>query len=482
MEWIGPLLIGGLVFLSVLQLFWAYTISAIAEKTDQSELMQVLAWIPILQLAPTLAAGGSSIGRFGVVGIALLVGNGVLIGTAALLGGSFGTVMMTLGIGLSGLLCLVYFGRIASHTATARDLPGWLGLLVFVPVLNFFIYPYIAFHDGWVWPNKVGLAIGSVLMLASSAPTFQALRMLDASGEFSTDAILAMAEGMAEGDPSDPSNAKDIRERLVADFQPPALHSTEPPQTSVAALEEAGLTEQQQAAVRVLYQLKSRFDTLDSLTGNAQDPTNAQRVQSLGIIESIRRDLDLNRSKLDSATYMDLARHLIELEARLEDRTGNSLHDRNPAATTLGPLDEQIGAAAIQVRSGFQAAGYDDRRTPPTRPFPVQANERCPAGTERRELKETKGELEWCQQPAKSGGLRHGWYAKYLEDGQPESMGQYENGLRVGVWTRFYPSGKVRAQAEFEKGMQHGWTLAFDKSGQRTRSAWYDHGALVKRP
>ena len=43
MEWIGPLLIGGVVFLGLLQLFWAHTISAIAEKTDQSELMQVLA-------------------------------------------------------------------------------------------------------------------------------------------------------------------------------------------------------------------------------------------------------------------------------------------------------------------------------------------------------------------------------------------------------------------------------------------------------
>ena len=58
MEWIGPLLIGILVLGGVFQLFWAYAISAIAQKTEQSEFMQVLAWIPLLQIAPTLAAGG----------------------------------------------------------------------------------------------------------------------------------------------------------------------------------------------------------------------------------------------------------------------------------------------------------------------------------------------------------------------------------------------------------------------------------------
>ena len=65
MEWIGPFLIGILVLGGILQLFWAYAISAIAQKTDQSELMQVLAWIPLLQIAPTLAAGGPHRGKRG---------------------------------------------------------------------------------------------------------------------------------------------------------------------------------------------------------------------------------------------------------------------------------------------------------------------------------------------------------------------------------------------------------------------------------
>ena len=38
-----------------------------------------------------------------------------------------------------------------------------MGLLVFVPIANFFVYPFIAFHDGWEAPNKFGLAIGLML-------------------------------------------------------------------------------------------------------------------------------------------------------------------------------------------------------------------------------------------------------------------------------------------------------------------------------
>ena len=39
-------------------------------------------------------------------------------------------------------------------TAERRDLPRFVGLLCFVPVVNFFVYPYMAFHDGFVAPNK----------------------------------------------------------------------------------------------------------------------------------------------------------------------------------------------------------------------------------------------------------------------------------------------------------------------------------------
>jgi hypothetical protein len=478
MEWIGPLLIGSLVLLCVLQLFWAHTISAIAEKTDQTDLMQVLAWIPILQIAPTLAAGGSGVGRFLLGTIAVLMGNGALITVGAFLGGSLGSLMATVGIGLSCGLCLFYFGRIAVNTALARDLPGWLGLLLFVPIVNFFIYPYIAFHDGWVGPNKIGLAIGSVLILGSSAQTFQAVQNLNEIGGLSPDALLAIAKG----EPTDPAGLGGIQAKLLADLRAPDPRTSQASQDPATSREAARLEERQQASLRVLYQLKTRFDTLDSLTANTLETNDPRRPQALGIIRSVRADLDRQRIDLDPKTYSDLDKHLLEFEGRLQAPQSKSFFARVDSAVYGPDLDRQIGPAAIGMKSDFPTASYGDRLTSPTRPtrpFPVHASESCPAGTERQESKQAHNELEWCQQLAAYGGLRHGWYAKYLEDGQPESMGQYENGLRVGVWTRFYPTGEVRAQAEFQKGMQHGWVLTFDKMGEPTRSARYEYGMRI---
>ena len=464
MEWIGPALIGGLVLLCFFQLFWAHTISAIAEKTEQSELMQVLAWIPILQLAPTLAAGGSSIGRFLLGTIALVIGNATLIGVSVFLGGSpLGSLVATAGIGLTCLLCLVYFGRIAINTAVARDLPGWLGLLVFVPIINFFIYPYIAFHDGWVGPNKIGLAIGSVLILGSTAPTFQAVQSLDEIEGISPALFLAMAKG----DATDMEGMVEIQAKILNDLQTPG--EREQPNSP----DTTQLAERQKDSLRALYQLKNRFDTLDSLLGNTSAPSKSQRTQALGIIESIRTDLERHRTEFDPETFMDLGKHLLEVESRLQASS--------PSPSLARSEDEysQIGPASIGMVSNFPTPRYGDRLTAPTRPFPVHASDDCPAGTERRDAKEGESEVEWCQQLIDYGGLRHGWYAKYLDQGQPESMGQYENGLRVGVWTRFYSTGEVRAQAEFEKGMQHGWVLTFNKMGEQTRSARYEHGTRI---
>jgi hypothetical protein len=182
---------------------------------------------------------------------------------------------------------------------------------------------------------------------------------------------------------------------------------------------------------------------------------------------------------LDPKTYSDLDRHLLEFEGRLQTPRSKSIRARDMATPHNPDLDRQIGPAAIGMRSDFPAASSRDHLTPPMRPFLVHASESCPAGTERHESKQAHHDLEWCQQLAADGGLRHGWYAKYLEDGQPESMGQYESGLRVGVWTRFYSTGEVRAQAEFVKGMQHGWVLAFDKTGEPTRSARYEYGTRI---
>lgn len=118
MEWIGPLLIGILVFGGLVQLFSAHAISAIARETGQGELMQILAWIPIFQITPTLTAGRGSVGRCLIGALALIAGNATLVAMSDFLGNRFGHTVAILGMAISGLLCL-YLLR--THRLQHRD-------------------------------------------------------------------------------------------------------------------------------------------------------------------------------------------------------------------------------------------------------------------------------------------------------------------------------------------------------------------------
>jgi hypothetical protein len=463
MEWIGPLLITLLVFGGLVQLFWAYLVGAIARKTGQSELMQVLAWIPVLQMAPILAAGGGSIGRFLIGTVALVIGNATLLAVAAFLGDGFGSALAALGLGLTGLLCLFYFGRIACNTAIARDLPGWMGLLVFIPVVNFFAYPYLAFHDGWVGPNKVGLAIGSVLIFGSMAPTFGVIRMMEENGGVSPELIFALADLDTSGEPPI-ELISDTADRVRTDSK-----NSQPK-----------LANHEADSIRALYALKSRFDSLDSLVTPAKLSTQDHRLRSLGVIESIRRNLESHREKLDESTFAELALHLLQVEARVHAASSPSFtastNRRGPTAATR---EFEFAPAAPDPSSRPATASFNAATAAPIRPFPVQASNDCQSGTELRTSEDAQSEEEWCQQLAANGGLRHGFYARYHKDGRPESMGQYQDGLRVGVWTRFHTTGEVRAQAQFREGLQHGWVLTFNESGERTQSARFEYGTRV---
>lgn len=87
MESIASIYLSFVVFSAVLQLFWGYALSTIARKGGQSDLMQVLAWIPILQIAPMIVAGGGSVQSFLLGSIGLFVGAVVLGIVSAFLGG-----------------------------------------------------------------------------------------------------------------------------------------------------------------------------------------------------------------------------------------------------------------------------------------------------------------------------------------------------------------------------------------------------------
>lgn len=464
MEWIGPVMMVGLGLSLAVQLVTAHALSVIARKQELGSLMEVLAWVPIAQIAPLLAVGGGSLPRFllGVVG--LVIANVVLFGAASFLGDGLGGVMAAVGAAGSVLLALGYLARIAWNTATARSLPGWVGLLIFVPLANLAVYPIIAFHDGWSGPHRVGAALGLLIIVGSSLPTFQAVRMLQtgleqAESELSTELAdwSVELERLDAGavDPASSFDDDDLHDGTDTTGAPPARPT---PATTEAAT----------ASIRAFMALKGRFDTLDGLTTPDNLRIQDHRVRALNLIRSIRADLEAQRAALDPETYTTLAGHLVDVEARLQGRA--SAHHAGRAARP------DPNAAALP-------AAPDPAAAAPLRPYPVHASGDCPPGTELRTWTSDEGDEgdeEWCQQLAQYGGLRHGWYARYFEGGRPEQVGEYRNGLRVGVWTRFRPSGEVRAQAQFVNGLQHGWLLTFDEHGERQKAVRFEEGRALR--
>jgi hypothetical protein len=462
MESIASIYLGFFVFFAVLQLFWGYALSTIARKGGQSDLMQVLAWIPLLQIAPMIVAGGGSVQGFVLGSIGLFVGALVLGIVSAFLGGTVGGAISGLCMAFAFLLTFVYFGRLCWTMATDRNLSGWVGLLLFVPVVNFFVYPFIAFHDGWTSPNKLGLAIGLVLTIGATAPSFQLVRTMNQEGGFPPEFAALMS-----GD----SELMDLFAR--EGFAP----TPERPEFGMAMKNSEGLEIDPTASIRALYSMQDRFERLRLRVESPEIGSPKNKQQAIDLLRSIEAELKAHRSVLDGRTYQQLATDLVESEARILGETNAKARG---GISLAKPWQTRSGSPETGMSSPAAIDSNTANLSAPLRPLPSQPTDGCPDGTQLRSRATGQGEEEWCQQLDEAGGLRHGWYAHYLESGRPESVGEYANGLRIGVWTRFYPSGRVRAQAEFAEGLQHGWLLSFNDSGKRTQAVRFDRG--VARP
>ena len=109
---------------------------------------------------------------------------------------------------------------------------GFVGLLLFIPLLGFLVYLYIAFHDGVRPPHKVGLLLGLLLIGGNNFVQVRAFDVLgeqmqaaasgesgEASGPFAAfGSSMRIVEGMAEAeklDPRDPAELARLTE-LVA--------------------------------------------------------------------------------------------------------------------------------------------------------------------------------------------------------------------------------------------------------------------------
>lgn len=160
-----------LALVVLLQLGFCYTLQVIADKQDVPH--SWLAWVPLLQIHPMVRAGGASIQSF-----LLLMATGIAAMIVGAIIGPLGTLLAL----AWGAWMLFYFGQVFWTTAENRGVSGWIGLLAFLPLINFFAYSYIAFHDGPVAPSRVGVLLGLVLIVLPAYPELRKAREIGELG------------------------------------------------------------------------------------------------------------------------------------------------------------------------------------------------------------------------------------------------------------------------------------------------------------
>lgn len=447
-----------LAVVCVFYLVACHSLGVIARKTGRGEVAEILAYVPILQWLTLIWSAGAKVWRFLVFGFGLVLAS-FLIGRAATkVGPGIGEPMAFVAEHTVDVALMLYTGWLMWRIAGARNLPSWMGLLVWVPLLNVFIYPYLAFHDGWARPHRLGAAAG--LLLTVGLVTLGAIAVKRIDPETLEQSLAQWSESQA---------FRDLGTLDTLESEGPDID------LAPADIRTAESAPGQDASIRALFELKERFEALDSMARSGQVEDPAHRDRALGLITHLRADLARWHADLDAETYDELATHLIRVEATLGTAQEGGTEGGSDGAIRLAARSHPRDGTGSGPPAALAAAARGELA--PVRPFPVQVSDACPTDTELRSRAGEKGEEEWCQQLAEFGGLRHGWYARYFDGGEPEQVGEYRDGLRVGVWTRFYPSGAVRAQAEFEQGLQHGWLLSFAESGERKKAVFFERGA-----
>jgi hypothetical protein len=144
------LMIGALI----MQVSFCYALQTVAEKEGLPHTW--MAWVPLLQMYPLIRSGGSPFSQFLLL---MAAGIAAIIASATL--GPVGILLVL----AWGVCFIVYFVRLMWTLAENRGVSGWVGILTFVPILGFFAYLYIAFHDGPVAPHMVGVMLALVLIV-----------------------------------------------------------------------------------------------------------------------------------------------------------------------------------------------------------------------------------------------------------------------------------------------------------------------------
>lgn len=442
-EMMDAFLIGYVVASVSISLVMSYTLQTIADKNDLSEIARFLTWIPILNCYPMLLVCGASVKQFLLVMVGLIAASVAAGVAASALGGTVGAGVAAF-IGIGALLYgMYYFGKLFWVMAERRELSGWLGLLMFVPLVNLAVFAYIAFHDGFSPLNKAGCAVGLVLAIGSGVGNMQLQTLIEQGGS-----LFEIAKQEAgEGDPEMLTAIEQVAmQETDASAQNAPMQGMAP---AAAGQEPESEMEQTKAAIRAMMVMGERFDAIKAL-----DPRDSgQRAQMQALLDSTRMELGSMRHALGEEATSEFLQELDQLQARV----ASGAPSRAQAANT--------GAQTAPASMGHGGAGASSMGS-------------CPAGTRRMGSPPPEGNSAWCE---RNGGVKHGWYATWYDSGVLESRGEYESGGRIGIWSRFFPDGAKRVEAEFANGVQNGGMTVWDASGRVVRETHYEDGQPVSR-
>jgi hypothetical protein len=318
-------------------------------------------------------------------------------------------------VGIFVLVAVVYMASIVMTTAENRGLSKWLGLLSFVPLLNVFVYPYIAFHDGFRAPNKIGLLLG---LLLAFGPLPGQIQMVDE--------LVAMArqyEGVL-GAATDGSG-----------FDAEAFQNA-------------------MGGLGASIEMGEMDDPLAMMQAMNAEPTPEMQ----GELEQARERLEAMAGAGAVAQPAAYAAPDGAPDTLVGDRTGGG--QAAPPASAAAALTGSIG------RDGDR--GFATPETPA-----------CPPGAAAQGNGPPDGLKRWCARVGADAGVKHGWLTAWHQNQAMAMAGEYRDGIRVGVWTRWYPSGSKRVQAEFTDGLQHGALIAWNERGEKVYEGRFSAGLPI---
>jgi len=360
------LVVGWGVIYFVLTALFAYTVQAISDKTQAAPAW--MSWVPFVQMHPIIRASGSSWTAM-LIWIVLMIAVtvfGVVTSSSGSGGGAgFAAVLLVLG-------SLIYFGRMMWRLAENRELSGYVGLACLIPLFGLPFYFYIAFHDGLVRPNPVGL--GVVFVLAIGAAVGVRSDLAEVRGMLDGNAALFQSGG-----PETSEEAQQLFESMQAATDAGSQQGVDAALLGIASLGPDSAKRvyyqftDEKGSVRFVEQLDQVPDAWRDRVGYVEmdgppplSPGDARRMRRLGGANSAGVALASTgssgvRSSAVLLYYAEWCGYCRKTRAEL-DRRGVSFQMLNiENAATLDELVEKTGQRGIPVVDvgGKILIGYD---------------------------------------------------------------------------------------------------------------------------